>query len=189
MGKSWFETIMGALVLLVAGGFMAFAYQSSNLKPVEGYSLKAKFNTVAGVGLGTDVRIGGIKIGVISDMVLDPSNYKAIISFQIKNGIKIPADSSASVVSDGLLGSKYVKIEPGADDKMLANNGEIPYTQSAVNLEELIGKMVFSGGGVDKNSGKKDNSAVNAPDMSTSATPGMTTTNPAAPPAADNAKP
>jgi len=155
MGKNLFETIMGALVLIVAGGFMSFAYQSSNLKPVEGYALKAKFDTVAGIGLGSDVRIGGIKIGTVNDMSLDPKNYKAVLSLQIKSDTKIPADSSAAVVSDGLLGNKYVKIEPGADDKMLAANDTITFTQSAVNLEELIGKMVFSGGGVDKNGGKK----------------------------------
>lgn len=154
MGKNLFETIMGALVLAVAIGFMAFAYQSSNLKPVEGYSIKAKFDTVSGVGLGSDVRIGGIKVGVISNMSLEQESYKAVLTLQIKNGIKLPVDSSASIVSDGLLGSKYVKIEPGADDKMLTSNQTLTYTQSSVNLEELIGKMVFSGGGVDKNAGK-----------------------------------
>lgn len=174
MGKNLFETIMGALVLAVAVGFMSFAYQSSNLKPVEGYTLQAKFDTVAGVGLGSDVRIGGIKVGVISDMKLDPESYKAVIAVLIKTGTKIPSDSSASIVSDGLLGSKYVKIEPGADDKMLAANGVIPYTQSSVNLEELIGKMVFSGGGVDKNGGKK---------------PAPTADNTPAPAAAATAKP
>jgi phospholipid/cholesterol/gamma-HCH transport system substrate-binding protein len=155
MGKSWFETIMGALVLLVAAGFMAFAYESSNLKPVEGFPVKAKFDTVAGLGLGSDVRIGGIKVGVVSGMALDQDTYKALLTLQIMTGTKIPTDSSASVVSDGLLGSKYVKIEPGAEDKILAANAFIPYTQSSVNLEELIGKMVFSGGGVDKG-GKKE---------------------------------
>lgn len=156
MGKSLFETIMGALVLAVAAGFMVFAYQTSNLKPVEGYPVTAKFDTVAGVGLGSDVRIGGIKVGVISDMALDNNTYKAVLTLQIKNNTKLPADSSASVVSDGLLGSKYIKIEPGADEKMLASGETITYTQSAVNLEELIGKMVFSGGGVDKDGSKKD---------------------------------
>jgi phospholipid/cholesterol/gamma-HCH transport system substrate-binding protein len=155
MGRSVFETLMGAVVLVVAISFMSFAYQSSNLRPVDGYPVKATFDSVAGVGLGSDVRIGGIKIGVISDMTLDPQTYKAILTLQIKNGIKLPTDSSASVVSDGLLGSKYIKIEPGADEKMLAAGSTITYTQSSVNIEELIGKMVFSGGGVDKNGGGK----------------------------------
>jgi len=143
-----FETIMGALVLIVAAGFMSFAYQSSNLKTVDGYPLKAKFTTVAGIAIGTDVRVGGIKVGIVSDMALDPDTYQAVVTFQIKKNVKIPADSSVAVVSDGLLGSKYVKLEPGADDKMLASGEMIPHAQSSVNLEELIGKMAF--GGVDK---------------------------------------
>ncbi len=148
MGSRMFETIMGALVLVVAGVFMAFAYQSGNVKSVNGYPLKAKFSTVAGIAVGTDVRIGGIKVGVVSDMSLDSETYQAVVTFQIENNIKIPADSSVAVVSDGLLGSKYVKLEPGADDKMLVAGGLITHTQSSVNIEELIGKMAF--GGVDK---------------------------------------
>ncbi len=143
MGRSMFETIMGALVLCVAAGFMAFAYEGSSLKPVEGYPLKAKFTTVAGVGLGTDVRIGGIKVGVVSGMELDTNTYEAILTLQMKDNIKLPSDSIAAVVSDGLLGSKYVKIDPGAEEKMLEANAVITHTQSSVNLEELIGKMAF----------------------------------------------
>ncbi|MEI6730667.1 MAG: outer membrane lipid asymmetry maintenance protein MlaD [Pseudomonadota bacterium] len=154
MQNNMFETIMGALVLIVAVAFMTFAYQSSNLKAVEGYDVKAKFSTVAGIGLGSDVRIGGIKIGVVGDMNLDPDTYKAVVTFQIKNNIKLPSDSSAAVVSDGLLGSKYIKIEPGQDEKMLASGESITITQSSVSLEEIIGKMAF--GSVDKPSAKKD---------------------------------
>lgn len=157
MGRSMFETLMGALVLAVAGGFMAFAYEGSNLRPVEGYPLKAKFSTVAGIGLGTDVRIGGIKVGVVSDMMLDSTTYEAVLTLQLKQNIKVPADTIAAVVSDGLLGSKYVKLDPGAEDKMLAANGVIAHTQSSVNLEELIGKMAFGSadkGGADKGANK-----------------------------------
>jgi phospholipid/cholesterol/gamma-HCH transport system substrate-binding protein len=154
MGRNMFETIMGALVLTVACGFMAFAYEGSSLKPVEGYPVKAKFTTVAGIGLGSDVRIGGIKVGVVSDMSLDTNTYQAILTLQMKEGIKIPEDSSAAVVSDGLLGSKYIKVEPGAQDKMLEANGMITLTQSAVNLEELIGKMAF--GSAEKNGPSPD---------------------------------
>lgn len=154
MGSKMFETIMGALVLIVAAGFMSFAYQSGNVKSVEGYPLKAKFTTVAGISLGTDVRIGGIKVGVVSGMDLDPETYQAVVTFQIKNSIKVPADSSVAVVSDGLLGNKYVKLEPGAEEKMLASGGFIPHTQSSVNLEELIGKMAFGSVDKDKSSAK-----------------------------------
>jgi phospholipid/cholesterol/gamma-HCH transport system substrate-binding protein len=172
-----FETIMGALVLAVAGVFMAFAYQSGNVKSVNGYPLKAKFSTVAGIAVGTDVRIGGIKVGVVSDMALDPETYQAVVTFQIEKHVKIPADSSVAVVSDGLLGSKYVKLEPGADDKMLADGGMIPHTQSSVNIEELIGKMAF--GGVDKKNASEKDSTPPSPQPSPSPSPPAGTVVPA----------
>lgn len=177
MGNKMFETVMGALVLVIAAAFMIFAYQSSNMKSVDGYPLKAKFSTVAGIGLGTDVRIGGIKIGVVSDMELDPDTYQAVVTFLIKNDVKIPTDSSVAVVSDGLLGNKYVKLEPGADDKMLAAGALIPHTQSSINIEELIGKMAF-GGTDDKNGAKKSAPATGAA-SSPSAPPTLSNTQPA----------
>lgn len=179
MGRSMFETIMGALVLIVAMGFMFFAYQGSNLRPVEGYPLKAKFTTVAGVGLGTDVRIGGIKVGVISDMTLDTNTYEAVLTLQMKEGIKLPSDSTAAVVSDGLLGSKYIKIDPGAEEKMIEANGSITHTQSSVNLEELIGKMAFGSADKGSDAGKstgKDDGKKPAPDKSAQSSPSVPVT-------------
>lgn len=141
-GRNLIETVMGAVVLLVAAGFTMFAYNSSNVKPVEGFRLEARFQTVDGLSNGSDVRIGGIKVGRVGEMALDPDTYQAQVSMEIKRGTPIPADSTASVVSDGLLGSKYVAIEPGADDALLEDGGTIRYTQSSVNIESLIGKMV-----------------------------------------------
>lgn len=161
MARNVVETIMGAVVLVVAGGFLAFAYQNSNVKPIEGYTVKAIFDSASGIATGSDVRIGGIKVGVVSSMALDPKNYRAVVELQIKAGTEIPKDSSASIIGDGLLGSKYVAIEPGADDTMLKEGQRITLTQSSVNLESLIGKFVFSGGGVDKNGG--DAKAANNP--------------------------
>lgn len=161
MGRNLIETVMGAVVLLVAGGFLAFAYNSSNLKPVEGYTVKAKFEGAGGVSTGSDVRIGGIKIGVVKDMQLDTQTYQAIVVMQIKESVKIPTDSTASIIGDGLLGGKYVSIEPGGEEKMLAEGGEIKFTQSSVSLETLIGKFVFSGGGVEDE--EKSSSSSDAP--------------------------
>ena len=154
MQKNLLETLMGAVVLIVAGAFLAFAYEGSQMRVEEGYVVSAKFNNASGISLGSDVRIGGIKVGVVSGLGLDPQSYEAIVSLQVRNSTKVPKDSSASIVSSGLLGEKYIQLTPGSDDKMLANGGKIEFTQSAVNLEELIGKFMFSGGGVDKN-GKK----------------------------------
>lgn len=154
---------MGAVVLLVAGVFLAFAYEGSQLRVEEGYIVTAKFNNASGISLGSDVRVGGIKIGVVSALTLDPESYDAVASFQIRQNTKLPKDSSAAIVSSGLLGEKYIQITPGNDEKMLANGGKITFTQSGVNLEELIGKFMFSGGGVDKKSGAKEASTTKEP--------------------------
>lgn len=148
--KNLLETLMGAVVLIVAGAFLAFAYEGSQMRVESGYKVTAKFSNATGISLGSDVRIGGIKIGVVSDLGLDSKTYEAVVKMQIRQNTQLPSDSSAAISSSGLLGDKFVSITPGADDKMLADGGKIQFTQSSVSLEELIGKFMFSGGGVDK---------------------------------------
>lgn len=151
MQKNIIETLMGGVILLVAGVFMAFAYNGSGMRMEDGYTVHANFSNASGIALGSDVRIGGIKIGTVNNLTLDSDSYEAVISMQIRSATKIPKDSSASVVSSGLLGEKYIQITPGGEEKMLASGDKISFTQSAINLEEMIGKFMFSGGGVDKN--------------------------------------
>ncbi len=150
MQKNILETLMGAVVLAVAGSFLFFAYKGSEVQVEDGYALRANFSNISGITLGSDVRIGGIKVGTVTDLSLDAQTYDAVAKMNIKNGTGIPKDSTASIVSSGLLGDKYIQITPGGDDAMLASGEKIDYTQSSVNLEELIGKFMFSGGGVDK---------------------------------------
>lgn len=149
MANNAIETVMGAVVLTVAGGFLYFAYNSSNIKSVDGYSIRADFTNIAGIGLGSDVRVGGIKVGVVEDLSLDNKSFQAVAKMRIDENVKLPADSTAAIQSDGLLGSKFVALEPGGDDKNMEEGDVITFTQSAVSLEEMIGKFVFSGGGVD----------------------------------------
>lgn len=148
--KNILETLMGAVVLGTAGVFLAFAYEGSQMKVADGYTVSGRFSNASGIALGSDVRIGGIKVGVVSDLALDPKDYEAVVSMTIARTAQIPKDSSAAIVSSGLLGDKYIQITPGGEDAMLAAGGKIEFTQSSVNLEELIGKFMFSGGGVDK---------------------------------------
>lgn len=145
MARSLVETIIGAVVVLVAVGFGYFAYSKSNITQGKGYIIHAKFDNVDGLALGSDVRIGGIKVGVISNQHLDTKTYQAVLDMQIRDGIPIPKDSTAAVVSEGLLGSKYVALEPGGDEAVLSNGGELTVTQSSVNLESLLGKFMFGG--------------------------------------------
>lgn len=150
MQKNILETLMGAVVLLAAGAFLLFAYKSSEMRVgTDGYKVSARFANISGIALGSDVRVGGIKVGVVSDLTLDPQTYEALAVMQIRKDTKLPKDSSAAIVSSGLMGDKYIQITPGGDDKMLEGGGKIQFTQSSVNLEELIGKFMFSGGGVD----------------------------------------
>jgi phospholipid/cholesterol/gamma-HCH transport system substrate-binding protein len=155
MQKNILETLMGAIVLVVAGAFLFFAYQGSQMRVEDGYNVSAHFNNASGVSLGTDVRFGGIKVGVVSNLGLDPKTYEAIITMTIRRETQLPKDTGAAIVSNGLLGEKFIQLNPGSDDKMLADGGKIEFTQSAINLEEMIGKFMFSGGGVDKDKGSK----------------------------------
>lgn len=152
MQKNVIETLMGGVVLVVAAIFMFFAYNGSGMRVEKGYIVTAKFGNASGIALGSAVRVGGIKIGTVSDLVLDAASYEAVVSMQIREATKLPKDSSAAIVSSGLLGEKYIQLTPGGDDAMLAAGDKISFTQSAVNLEEMIGKFMFSGGGVDKKS-------------------------------------
>lgn len=154
--KNLLETLMGAIVLIVAGAFLVFAYEGSQLHVEEGYVVSAKFSNATGIALGSDVRVGGIKVGVVSELGLDPQTYEAVVKMQIRRDTKMPSDSSAAISSSGLLGEKFIQLTPGADENMLVEGGRIQFTQSSVSLEELIGKFMFSGGGVDKNGARAD---------------------------------
>src|SRR5258706_11823469 len=120
MQKNLLETIMGAVVLIVAGAFLLLAYEGSQMRVEDGYTITGKFGNASGISLGSDVRIGGIKIGVVSNLALDNKTYEAIVSMQIRKGTEIPKDSSAAIVGNGLLGEKYIQIIPGSEDAMLA---------------------------------------------------------------------
>ncbi len=148
MANNAIETVMGAVVLAVAGGFLYFAYSNSSVKSVDGYSVKADFTNITGIGIGSDVRVGGIKVGVVEQLALDPKTFAAVAKMRIDKTIELPKDTSAAVQSAGLLGDKFVSLEPGGDENNLKDGDAITITQSSVSLEEMIGKFVFSGGGV-----------------------------------------
>lgn len=147
MGGNLVETLIGAVVLAVAGVFLVFAYQKADLGRVDGYELKARFEKIDGISVGSDVTMSGIKIGTVIGQDLDPKSYLAVLRLSIRNDIKLPTDSSIKVASAGLLGDQYLAITPGADTALLERGDEIEYTQGAVDLTELIGKAIYSSGG------------------------------------------
>ncbi len=161
MGKKLVETMMGALVLAVAGLFAVFAYTTSNVRTVRGYEVVAHFERVDGVAKGSDVKIAGIKVGSVIEQRLDPVTFEAVLRMSIDPAIKLPTDSSAAISSDGLLGTSYIALTPGGDDKNLEPGGRISITQSTVNIVQLIGKYIFGSEGAQ--SGEKDKPSAPAP--------------------------
>ncbi|MHA1536045.1 MAG: outer membrane lipid asymmetry maintenance protein MlaD [Alphaproteobacteria bacterium] len=143
MGRNLIETVMGAVVLLIAGFFLIFAYNTSDLRPISGYQLKARFDSVEGLQQGSDVRIGGVKVGSITEQRLDTKTFQAVVTITVRQGVHLPIDSIASVTGDSLLGGKYLKLTPGASKTILAPGGEIKKTQDALVLEQILGRMIF----------------------------------------------
>ncbi len=163
MSRNILETIMGGIVLLVAVWFFVSAYQGRGSSSGEGYELRAHFNDVTGVGIGSDVRIGGVKIGTVESITLNPETYQAELAMLVGDEIKLPADSDAAIVGESLLGGKFVALTPGGDDAMLQAGDVIEFTQSSVSLEQLLGKFVFSGGGVDDGTSDDDDFELSVP--------------------------
>jgi len=140
------ELLAGAVVLLVAAGFLGYAVANTGRTTVSGNTLHAKFDRIDGLAVGSDVRLAGVKIGTVSSSAIDPKTYQAVVTFTVLSTLKLPTDSSAEITSDGLLGGKFLSIVPGGDEKMLADGGEVKITQSAVSFEQLLGKFIFNVG-------------------------------------------
>jgi phospholipid/cholesterol/gamma-HCH transport system substrate-binding protein len=138
------ETLTGALVLVVALGFLAFAVAHSGRTAGSGYTLQARFDHIDGLAVGADVRIAGVKVGTVTNERIDPKTFVAVVSMSVQDMIQLPKDSAASIVSESLLGGKYISLSPGGDDTDLKPDQTITITQSSVSLEELLGKFIFS---------------------------------------------
>jgi len=146
MNRNFLETVLGAVVLVVAIGFLYYAYQNNQTTEGGSYELLAQFDRIDGLDNGADVRIGGIKVGSVISQVLDPASYRAQVQFTVQDNVELPLDSSAAIMSDGLLGGKYLSVDPGGDIDMLEAGDELTLTQSAIRLEDLIGQLIYSGG-------------------------------------------
>jgi phospholipid/cholesterol/gamma-HCH transport system substrate-binding protein len=146
MQRNAIEPILGALVLVAAVAFLVFAYNKAGQRSFSGYPLTARFSSIDGLETGGDVRIGGVKVGQVTGITIDPESYLAMVKFSLDPQIKVPADSVASITTEGLLGGKYLGLEPGVSDNMLKPGGLITHTEASVSLENLIGKFMYSGG-------------------------------------------
>lgn len=108
------------------------------------YTVYATFNRTDGLSIGDKVRMGGVDIGYIENSVLE-DDFRATLTLKIRNDIQIPDDSGAAIVSSGVMGNKYIEIEPGGSDDFIADNGYFSFTQDAMVLEELIDRIISMG--------------------------------------------
>ena len=151
MASHKIEWSVGAFILMGFACAVALAFASTGLKDRllgDHYEVVARFSNTGDLKVGAPVKTAGVRIGEVSSIVLDPQSYEAVATLRIAHGAgELPGDSSAAIYTSGLLGERYVGLSPGGDPLPLADGDEILLTQSAVVLEELIGKYLFGGAG------------------------------------------
>jgi phospholipid/cholesterol/gamma-HCH transport system substrate-binding protein len=141
------ETIVGALVLVVAGVFVFYAFAKSDRTGPDGVEITARFGRIDGLKRGADVTLSGVKIGTVTAIELDRKSYQAVVRMGVSASVPIPEDTNAKIVSESLLGGMVVVLDPGGDKTMLKPGGEIHNTQDAISFTELLAKFMFSGTG------------------------------------------
>jgi phospholipid/cholesterol/gamma-HCH transport system substrate-binding protein len=140
------ETLMGAAVIAVAVAFGAYAWKTSGVAEgsgAGGVRISAEFDNVEGINVGSDVRLAGVKVGTVVGQSLNPDNLQAHLDMMIDAKVPLSDDSSAKITAEGLLGSKFVALEPGGSEVKLGNGGVISYTQGAVDVWSLISQSMF----------------------------------------------
>ncbi|MDG2321613.1 MAG: outer membrane lipid asymmetry maintenance protein MlaD [Rhodospirillaceae bacterium] len=149
MSRNPIETVLGAVVLVVAVMFVALAYSSAQVATTQGYEVQATFLKVGGLQVGSDVRISGINIGTVTRQSLDQNTYEAKVTMVIDPQVSLPDDTVAAIVEDGLLGGKYVDLQPGRSPQRIGGGGTITNSQDFRSLEDLVGEIIFLATGGD----------------------------------------
>ena len=143
MKENVLEILVGSVVLILAFVFLIFSLSNTGFQQ-KGKFINAEFGNIAGLKVGDDVLIAGIKVGEVSSNTLDSKSYLAVVKLNLQNNIFIPEDSVAKISSASLLGGQYVEIIPGASDEMLKDDETIYDTRDPVSLTDLLGQAVFS---------------------------------------------
>ncbi len=139
------ETLVGIFVLI---GILCVGYLTVKLGKMEliggdVYKIIARFDSVAGLKSDSSVQMAGVEIGRVTQIILDTKSLEAVVTMKINKGVPIQEDAIASVKTSGLIGDKYISIQPGGSDEILKSGGVITETESAIDIESLISKYVF----------------------------------------------
>lgn len=146
MSHSTSEVAVGGAILAAAIAFAVYTVQATGFTlGASGYDLRASFRSIEGVNVGTDVRLAGVKVGAVSDIMLNPETYRADTVVTLNDGVQVPDDSAIVIASEGLLGGNFVEISPGGSLFYYAAGDEILDTQGSVSLLTLL--LRYVGGG------------------------------------------
>lgn len=138
---------VGLFVLLGGVAITFLALRAANLSSfslAQTYTLSAKFDNIGGLKVRAPVKSAGVVVGRVSSISLDTKTYQAVVQLDMDKGFQFPLDSSAKILTSGLLGEQYIGLEAGGEEKYLGNDGTIQYTQSAIVLESLISQFLFN---------------------------------------------
>jgi len=147
MSKKQIETLVGVFVLLGILAIVLLALKAANLASFSfntTYPLLARFDNVGGLKVNAPVKSAGVKVGRVASITFDSKNFQGLVTMDIEREYQFPTDTSAKILTAGLLGDQYVGLEPGADDKNLQPGDTIKMVQSAVVLENLIGQFLYN---------------------------------------------
>jgi phospholipid/cholesterol/gamma-HCH transport system substrate-binding protein len=147
MAKRDTEILVGGFVMLGLAALVFVALKAANLTSFGGgatYPLVARFDNIGGLKARAPVRSAGVVVGRITGISLDPKTYQGVVAMEVQNGFVFPKDTSAKILTAGLLGDQYVGLQPGGETDNLAPGAIIKQTQSAVVLEDLIGQFLFN---------------------------------------------
>jgi len=136
------EILVGAAVLIIGGGFMVYAFTGGGLFAPSGYEIIARFSQADGLSVGSEVRISGVPVGFVENLTFDPRNRQAVVTMLIDPKVQIPIDSGALIVQVGLLGSKFIKLDPGGEEAMMQPGDQIDFVQDAVIVIDLLKRVV-----------------------------------------------
>lgn len=147
MSKKGIETLVGLFVLLGLVALTFVALKAANLASFgqrDGYTLIARFDNIGGLKPRAPVRSAGVTVGRVTSIRLDPKTFQGLVTMEVERELQFPIDSSAQILTAGLLGDQYVGLEAGGEEKNLAAGDTIKRTQSAVVLENMISQFLFN---------------------------------------------
>jgi phospholipid/cholesterol/gamma-HCH transport system substrate-binding protein len=148
MSRRQSEILIGLFIMIGFAAIAILGIKVSNIAQEsdrESYSVIARFDNIGGLKVRSPVRMGGVLIGRVSDITLDLDTLSPVVTMEIFNQYnQLPTETSASILTAGLLGEQYLSLSPGGDDEVLEDGDEIEFTQSALVIEELIGKFLFN---------------------------------------------